>query len=252
MGCRVSEPGGTENPVIVVPWTPGALIALDPKKRPDRDELDELLDEVFGETTHEGAGAFDVAMVIGGAGLVVATEVAGLSNGLLAVGIGAIGLGLILPIRDLWQRAIRRRAARRLQTSLAQGLPLSLGHPAIQSLVGAYQQISSADRSTAFGLEALEVAHLAMIEVAGLLQGRDPSGPAEQEYVATRTRALADLASVVPRTFMDTARAAGTGGDELQAREARVAAVRELEALTGGSSVARIDVLRSVLKRADP
>jgi hypothetical protein len=248
----VSEPGGSENPVIVVPWSPGALIGLNPEKRPDRDELDELLDEVFGEPTREGPGAFDVAMLIGGAGLVVATEVAGLSNGLLVLGIAAIGMGLILPTRDLWQRLIRRRAGRQLQTSLAQGLPLSLGHPATQSLVSAYQQISAADLSTAFGLEALEVAHLAMIEVAGLLQGRLPSGAAEQEYVATRTRALTDLAKVMPRPLMDTSRAAATDSDELQARDAGVAAVRELEALTGGSSVARIDVLRSVLKRIDP
>jgi hypothetical protein len=50
----------------------------------------------------------------------------------------------------------------------------------------------------------------------------------------------------------DSPREAVADAEELQAREAGVAAIRELEALTGGSSVARIDVLRAVLKRTDP
>ena len=251
-GRRVKEPGNAVNPVFVVPWSPGVLLALNPERQPERDELEELLDDVFGEPTREGPGAFDAALLIGGAGLVVATEVAGLSNGLLALGIAVIGLGLILPIRDLWQRLIRRRAGRRLQTSLAHGLPLNAGHPATQALVSAYQQISEADQSrTAFALEALEVAHLAMIEVAGLLQGRLPIAAAEQEYVATRTRALIDLADALPHELPAVPRAAAAATEELQAREAGVAAIRDLEALTGGSLV-RIDVLRSVLKQTDP
>lgn len=249
----MSAPGDAGNPVVVVPWSPGPLVAVNSEKRGERDELDELLDEIFGEPTREGPGAFDVALLIGGAGLVVATEVAGLSSGLLVLGIGGFGLGLILPMRDLWQRLIRRRAGRRLQTSLGQGLPLSVGHPGIQALVNAYQQISGADESTTtFGLEVLEVAHLAMIEVAGLLQGRLPVGAAEQEYVATRTRALTDLARAMPRMLTDSPPTAAADAAELEAREAGVAAIRELEALTGGGSVARIDVLRSVLKRTDP
>ena len=190
----MNEPGSGGNPIVVVPWTPGELVAVNPETRPARDDLDELLDEVFGEPTREGPGTFDVALLIGGTGLVVATEVAGLSNGFLVLGLGAIALGLILPIRNLGQRLSRRRAGRRLEISLGRGLPLSVGHPATRALVSAYRQISGANRSTtAFGFEALEVAHLAMIEVAGLLQGRLPSGAAEEEYVATRTRALTDL-----------------------------------------------------------
>ncbi|MGB8650717.1 MAG: hypothetical protein WCD35_08655 [Mycobacteriales bacterium] len=239
--------------MVVVPWTPGPLIALDTDRRPERDELDELLDEVFGQPTREGPGAFDAVLLIGGAGLVAATEVAGLSNGLLALGCGAIGLGLILPMRDLWQRLLRRRAGHRLQSSLAQGLPLNTDHPATQALVSAYHQVSrNGGSTTAFGLEALEVAHLAMIEVAGLLQGRQPAGSAETEYVETRTRALTGLAKVLPRRDTDGASEPAGDSEQLHAREAGVAAMRELEALTGGSSVARIDVLRSMLKRADP
>lgn len=243
------EPGEAAS-LLVVPWTPGALVPLNEDRRPERDELDELLDEVFGEPTREGPGAFDVVLLIGGAGLVVATEAAGLSNGLLALGGGAIGLGLILPIRDLWQRLARRRGGRRLQKSLTHGLPLNTDHPATDALVTAYHQVSgNGGSTTAFGLEALEAAHLAMIEVAGLLQGRRPEGSAETAYVETRTRALVDLAKVLPR--MTTGNASQVAGDT-EGREAGVAAVRELEALTGGSSVARIDVLRSLLKRADP
>lgn len=243
------KPGEADS-LLVVPWTPGALVLLNEYRRSERDELDELLDEVFGEPTREGPGAFDVVLLIGGAGMIVVTEVAGLSNGLLASGGGAIGIGLILPIRDLWQRLARRRAGRRLQTSLTHGLQLNTDHPATQALVSAYHQVSGDSGSTtAFGLEALEAAHLAMIEVAGLLQGRPPEGWAETEYVETRTRALVDLAKVLPRMTIDGA--AQAVGDA-EAREAGVAAVRELEALTGGSSVARIDVLRSLLRRADP
>lgn len=248
----MAEREDAANSVVVVPWSPGALMAVDPEKRPERDELDELLDEVFGEPTREGPGLFDAALLLGGAGLSVASEVADLSNGLVLLGLGAFGLGMILPVRDLWQRLIRRRAAGRLQASLAQGLPLNVAHPAARALMRAYQQLSEPDQSaTVFGLEALEAAHLAMIEVAGLLQGRPPAGAAEEEYVATRTRALNDLVKAMPPALSDRGSAA-VEGEDLEAREAAVAAVRELEALTGGSSVARIDVLRAVLKRADP
>lgn len=85
-----------------------------------------------------------------------------------------------------------------------------------------------------------------------MLQGRPPEGSAETEYVETRTRALTDLAKVLPRKVIDGASDLAGDAEERQARETGVAAVRELEALTGGSSVARIDVLRSLLKRADP
>ncbi len=119
--------------------------------------------------------------------------------------------------------------------------------------MAAYQQVSgSGPSTTAFGLEALEAAHLAIIEVAGLLRGSPPRGPAETEYVDTRTLALLDLATVLPRMTTDGAAAsAGDVGGE-QAREAGVAAVRELEALTGGGSVARLGVLRSLLTRPEP
>ena len=186
---RVVEPGEAAASLLVVPWTPGALVPLNADRRPDRDKLDELLDEVFGEPTREGPGAFDVVLLIGGAGIVVATEVAGLSNGLLALGSGAIGLGLILPIRDLWQRLVRRRAGRRLQTSLTQGLPLNTDHPATQALVTAYHQVSGASgATTAFGLEALEVAHLAMIEVAPTCQAGVRHPGATGFHLVGRTR----------------------------------------------------------------
>lgn len=247
----MAEREDAANSVVVVPWSPGALVTIDPEKRPDRDELDALLDELFGEPTREGPGVFDAALLLGGAALVVASEVADLSNGLLILGAGAFGLGLILPIRDVWQRLIRRRAAGRLQASLAQGLPLNVAHPSTQALMRAYKQLWETGRSaTVFGLEALEAAHLAMIEVAGLLQGRRPAGAAEEEYVAARTRALDDLVKAMPPALSD--RGSEAVESDLDARDAAVAAVRELEALTGGSSVARIDVLRAVLKRADP
>ena len=55
----------------------------------------------------------------------------------------------------------------------------------------------------------------------------------------------------MPRIEAGSPGNAAVDAEELQAREAGVAAVRELEALTGGSSVARMDVLRSVWKRKD-
>ena len=49
--------------VLVVPRSPGPLLELAPALA-QRDDLDELLDDLFGEPLPDGPGAADIALVV--------------------------------------------------------------------------------------------------------------------------------------------------------------------------------------------
>src|SRR5262245_20412121 len=143
--------------LVVVPRRPGALIKPPDKRR--RDDLDEVLDELFGEPTREGPGPFDAALVVGGVLLGATAWLGWLPRGLGVLGACAAGLGLILPARSLWQRLARRRAGRRLRGTLEQGLPLGLGHGEVRRLTAAYERIVAAASRPGVGIaqDALEL-----------------------------------------------------------------------------------------------
>jgi hypothetical protein len=240
--------------LVVVPRQPGPLLEPPTDER-RRDDLDEVLDELFGEPTREGPGPLDVALVLGG-GLLIATAWLGwLPRGLGVAGACAAALGLVLPVRSLWRRLARRRAARRLRGTLEQGLPLDLGHHEARRLAGAYERIAAAAARPRAGLapDALEAAHLALTEVAGLLCGRPPEGPAEEEYLRARAIAVADLAR-----RLETAASDGDGGDgddsadEPLLRESAVRALEDFERRTGWSSLTRIELVRDALDSDSP
>jgi len=79
--------------------------------------------------------------------------------------------------------------------------------------------------------EALEAAHLALLEVSSLLRGGVPRGRAEAEYVARRNGAVQSLAT----TVVD------------QARDAAVDALDHFERRTGLSSLERMDDLERAM-----
>src|SRR5215217_8285620 len=54
-------------PRLVVPRHPGSLLRLDAVATAD--ELDQLIDEVFGPTTDERPGVFDAVLLVGGIAL---------------------------------------------------------------------------------------------------------------------------------------------------------------------------------------
>jgi len=237
--------------LVIVPRRPGPLLELLAETTRQRDDLDELLDDLFGEPTREGPGLFDIGLIAGGTALAVATRLAHLATALAVVGGGLIALGLVLPVRDLWQRAVKRRAGRRLDAMLRQGLALNVGDPATGELAAAYRRVTGlCAEAGGLGGDALDAAHLAMVEVADVLQGRPPRGAAEQEYVLTRVRALEDLAQALSRP--SAAPLDQVEDAESAIRDAGVAAILRLEERTGASSVARIGALRKVLTGSGP
>ena len=243
--------GASERPVlVVVPRRPGPLIEP-PSDERRRDDVDEVLDELFGEPTREGPGPFDAALVVGGALLVATAWLGWLPRGLGVVGACAGALGLVLPARSLWQRLARQRAARRLHGTLEQGLPLGLGHDVVRRLADAYERVLAASqRLGGLAEDALEAAHLALVEVAGLLRGRPPDGPAEEEYVQARAIAVADLAQRLEAAAVDGS--PDGGGVEPLLRDSAVRALEDFEQRTGWSSLTRIELIRNALDADAP
>jgi hypothetical protein len=236
--------------LLVVPHRPGPLIELPPERR--RDEIDDVLDELFGEAPRDTPGAFDAVLVAGGAALAVAALAAGLPAWLLWLGTACAAFGLILPLHHAWTRIVRARSLRRVREVMGQGTLLDAGHPATRRLTRSYRRV---ERSAADGLgrDALESAHLAVLEVAGLLRGRRPESPAEREYVNERADAVARLAATLERPVVKemvkevAEEVAEPPVDENSVRDSAVQALRDLDERTGSGSLVRMEQLNRLL-----
>jgi hypothetical protein len=90
-----------ERQIVVVPRTPGPLRVLDDAGAAKGDELDVMIDEVFGPSTDEGPGLFDVVLVVGGLALVAWSWLSGGAGPWFIIGITAIVLGIALPARSI-------------------------------------------------------------------------------------------------------------------------------------------------------
>jgi hypothetical protein len=98
--------------------------------------------------------------------------------------------------------------------------------------------------------DALEAAHLALTEVAGLLRGMQPNGPAEEEYVRARAIAVEGLAQRLEASAHEGPD--DPGSDEPQLRDSAVRALEEFERRTGWSSLTRIEQIGDVLDSDSP
>jgi hypothetical protein len=222
--------------ILVVPRRPGPLVALAPAVA-DRDDLDELLDDLFGEAPADGPGVADVVLAVGGLVLVLLARQDVVGDWAYVVGGAGIALSLVLPVRAVLTGARRRREARGLATTLDAGTPLDVSDPLTASLGEAYAALlDEAERSGASGEDARDLAHQTVLETATLLRGRAPQGEAEREFVRARTQALHGLTRDLARARRDTT-----------ALDAAVAAVDRVDA--GNGSVDRIEALRQTLRR---
>src|SRR6187431_1809141 len=88
--------------MVVVPRRPGPLRQLDGGDRAP-DELDAVLDDLFGAPDTRGPSLTDAVLVGGGLAVAVAGAVLG-SRPAVVVGLVALALGLVLPARAAWQR----------------------------------------------------------------------------------------------------------------------------------------------------
>lgn len=229
---------------VVVPRRPGALLVA-PGEVAERDDVDEFLDDLFGEPSLDRPGTADVVLVALGAGGLVAGLV-WLPSGVAVLGGLLLALGLVLPLSSLWRALGRRRQAKSVARLMDSGILLATDHALTAELVDGYRRVlGHLDPGPAPPSEALSAAHLALLEVAGLLHGRPPYGPAEEEYVARRARAVTDLANDLDaaRTAA-AAQALAQGPLEEEVRAAKVQALEEIETWMGDTSLDRLARLR--------
>jgi hypothetical protein len=193
---RLPAAGGSRRiHVVVVPRRPGPVIFLDgDRTRRERDELDDLIDELLPEIDEE-PGWFDVALLLLGGGLLLWPWVSGPPPVVAMLGVIAICLGCVLPIRTSWRHARQRRALSRRDARLAQGVLLDISSPNVAALVSAYEDLFrvAGGSSPWVGGPATPAAHVALMEVASLLGGQPPRSERQRAFVDQRARAVADL-----------------------------------------------------------
>ena len=239
-----------------MPRSPGPLSVLGSIGARPTDELDEAIDDLFGPTTDERPGRFDAALIAGG--LALAGWAMFADGGSLAMGSGVILLllGIALPARAIIRLIRHRGVDLERRRAASAGYPLDASSPTIVALVEAYEALLTAaagshvDDNTTDGLDA---AHLALVEVATLLDGAAPIVPAEVTYVDRRTQAIRDLtADVIAARRARTADEAADDAfliDDRNARTTALAGARdELESSDALGSLSRLGDLRARLR----
>ncbi len=254
-----SANGSPERQIVVVPRTPGPLRVLDDVGAARGDDLDVIIDEVFGPSTDEGPGLFDVVLVGGGIALVLWSWLTGGAGPWFIIGIVAIVLGVALPARSIVRAARERRIVRRRRRVLRAGHALDASDATVGALVGSYDSLQHAASLPGVPVSsaALEAGHAALLEVASLLDGRPPLSDEEREYVERRTRAIRDLTAQIVRGSRAWQRARMRDDTDVTegARERAAAVARareELEAGTGVGAVDELERLRTRLRSGNP
>jgi hypothetical protein len=258
-GRSAPRPSGRR--LVVVPRQPGSLVPLRVGETGPKDDLDELVDEVFGPSTDERPGLFDALLLVGG-GIVLAWAIlSGAAVWIAAVAAVAMVLGLALPARSLVRRSRAAAASRRVRAAERRGYVLDITAGPTLGLARAYDDAVAAAGlpGSVYSGRALDAAHLAVVEVATLLKGDPPEGPAQDEYVTRRTAAIralvGELMAANQRWLEERAateaeeedrrrrwvEAVTRARDELQAED-RMGSLAQLERITTRLSGEAVDV----------
>ncbi len=154
-------------------------------------------------------------------------------------------LGVALPARSAVQTIQRREDSAHRNRVETTGFALDIAHPATAALVDAYDELVTAAAQLGavpsdHSVEALDAAHLALVEAATLLDGAVPTSPTEVAYVERRTAAIRGLTAgmrLLPSS------------DPRRERAAALASARdELESLDRLGSLDRLEGLRTRLQ----
>lgn len=174
---------------VVVPRQPAPVQPLGRQER--RSDIDEILDEVL--PVHGGGpGLFDVALVIAGAALVTWSVLGSGPSGATGLGLVIAALGLVLPVRTVAHAARERWQAHRTQRLLAHGRALVVADATVHRLLELHGELATRagdDR----GARAFAAAHAALLDVAGILDGRPMPGPADRARILSLTDAVTEL-----------------------------------------------------------
>jgi hypothetical protein len=237
--------------ILVVPRTPGPLIDPRPQRQREPDEVDELVDELFGPADDTPVGWFDGACLAGGLVLLVLSLTVWSSGALTVVAVILLCLGAILPVRALYRRLVSGRAGRRDASLRSKGLVLDVAHPLTARLAGAYGSLlETADApDMPFRTEALSAAHMALIESATLLDGAPPSTPSQVAYVEKRVVAIEAFtrAAAAQRLAEERAEQEAREAETAEEHAARAAAGEELDGI-GLSSLSDLTSLTRLLR----
>lgn len=236
-GAMATPPDAETNDAwVVVPTRPGPLLRARSVDARQRDDLDELIDEVLPDV-EEDPGPFDLAMAVIGLALLI-TGLVSTKTWLVLVGVVAIALGAILPARWVWRRSRSTRTARATDALAGLGTVLVISDPVVADLVATYDDLwSMAEFLTPSAIVAVQgAAHQAMAEVASLLDGSAPATDEERVYAVARCDAMRDL--------LDATTTAEPVESKLDHRRSRIAAAAEVDALGGPSSLSRLADLR--------
>ena len=181
---------------MLVPLAPGRLVPIDQRSERPRDDLDEMVDELFGEPADVSPGPLDAVLVVLGTAILAWWLITGQSAVVFILGVGVLLLGLVIPVRTVRQRLQQRRVARKQHALVASHQVLDATDPVVNDLTTAYAELVAASKlpATAHGSEALAAGYLAITEVTSLLDGRSPIVPEEIEYIKKRTAAVRGLA----------------------------------------------------------
>jgi hypothetical protein len=237
-----------ERRLLLVPHRPGPLLPLDAQPGKHGDDLDVLIDEVFGPPTDEGPGAFDAALVVVGLALLAWSVLGAAGAGVAVVGVVLLVLGVALPARAVLRAGRARRVAQRERAALASGLALDVSDPSLNTLVASYEWLRTAAGLPGVpgdqGWQALEAAHAALLEVASLLDGRPPQTEDEHAYVDRRTAAIRDLTAELSKRYRGWRRRRQVRSTPMDQTAAVVRARNDLEAATGTGAVTELERLR--------
>lgn len=242
--------------LVLVPRQPGPITHLRVGESGPRDELDVLVDDVFGPSTDERPGPFDLLLLGGGAALLAWALLGGAATWVVAAAIAAIVLGMALPARSLVRRYRAAAASRQVRVAERRGHVLDATSEPALALLRAHQALvdAAALPGSVHSGRALDAAHLAVVEVATLLKGEPPEGAAQDEYVARRTAAIEALTRellAAHRRWLEER--AATEAGEAERRRRWVAAVTEardeLQAEDRMGSLAQLERITTRLAR---
>lgn len=241
-------------PVMLVPRVPGPLLTVDLVMGRPRDDLDILIDDLFGEPVQERSGVMDAVLIAAGLAMLLWTFL-GASPVVAVLGVIALVLGLALPTRDALRRIRGRRVAARMEQAQAQGMLLDVSSPETRRLADRYADLLASAGSVAGsdGASAAAAGHLAVTEVASLLHGAPPRAAAQVEYVERRTEAIRDLTEALRTSLRRAAaRAEAERAGQLEAaadEAARVTTAREeLDSVGGLGSLEQLDALATQVR----
>lgn len=173
---------------VVVTHRPGPVLPLPAETG---DELDDLLDDLF-PVDDGGPGLFDALLVGGGAALTAWSVLGPGPSGAALVGLLAIALGLVLPLRAVVRHARAGWTERRVRRLVADGTLLVVADPQVARMVELHGELATRvgdDR----GDRAFTAAHAALVETAAILDGRGSPGSHDRPRIARLTEAVADL-----------------------------------------------------------